>query len=72
MLSTSFDFFVEHLVANLLHKSRHTDIDAASSHAAGSLVRARVQIDVDKWNVEKTRHAACNQVFDQVCSWNAA
>ena len=27
----AFDFFVEHLVANLLHKSRHVEIDAAGS-----------------------------------------
>jgi len=39
MLSTRFRlFFVENLVANLLHQSRHVEIDAA-----GSLVRARAR-----------------------------
>ena len=37
-------FFVENLVANLLHQSRYVEIDAA-----GSFV-------LDKWNVEKTHH----------------
>ena len=49
MLSTRFrhpfDFFVENLVANLLHQSRHAEIDAA-----GSLV-VRV---LYKWNSEFT------------------
>ena len=39
MLSTRFQlFFVENLVANLLHQSRHVEINAA-----GSLVRARAR-----------------------------
>jgi len=50
MLST---FFVENLVANLLHQSQHVEIDAA-----GSLVRASV---LDKSNVEKKPFRARQQ-----------
>ena len=42
-------FFVENLVANLLHQSRHVEIDAAGSQQ----VRWFVSV-LDKWNVEKT------------------
>jgi len=35
-------FFVENLVANMLHQSRHVEIDAAD--AAGSLVRNFVRV----------------------------
>ena len=49
MLSTRFRlFFVENLVANLLHQSRHVEIDAAGSQHVRWFVRV-----LDKWNVEK-------------------
>jgi len=38
VFDTLSTFFVENLVANLLHQSRHVEIDAA-----GSLVRARAK-----------------------------
>jgi len=41
-------FFVENLVANLLHESRHVEIDAAGSQQVRWFVRV-----LDKWNVEK-------------------
>jgi len=46
MLST---FFVENLVANLLHQSRHVEIDAAGSQQVRWFVRV-----LNKWNVEKS------------------
>ena len=48
MLSTRFRLFVENLVANLLHQSRHVEIDAAGSQQVRWFVRV-----LDKWNVEK-------------------
>jgi len=47
-LRHAFDFFVENLVANLLHQSRHVEIDAAGSQQVRWFVRV-----LDKWNVEK-------------------
>ena len=41
--------FVENLVANLLHQSRHVEIDAAGLQQVRWFVRV-----LDKWNVEKT------------------
>ena len=52
MLSTSF---VENLDANLLHQSRHVEIDAA-----GCQVRWFVRV-LDKYNVEKTRFEPANE-----------
>jgi len=56
MLSTcfrlAFHFFVENLVANLLHQSRHDEIDAA-----GSLVRARAR----QMECRKTRFEPANE-----------
>ena len=80
-LRHAFDFFVENLVANLLHQSRHVEVEAASS-----LVRPRArQMECRKKPILNKfaagfRHAvdstclrpACNtlrQVCDQVCSW---
>ena len=58
MLST---FFVENLVANepaanLLHQSRHVEIDAAGLQQVRWFVRV-----LDKWNVEKTRFEPANE-----------
>ena len=53
MLST---FFVENLVANLLHQSRHVEIDAAGSQQVRWFMRV-----LDKWNVEKTRFEPSNE-----------
>jgi len=49
-------FFVENLVANLLHQSRHVEIDAASSQQVRWFVRV-----LDKWNVEKIRFEPVNE-----------
>ena len=49
-------FFVENLVANLLHQSRHVEIDAAGSQQ----VRCFVCV-LDKWNVEKNRLEPANE-----------
>ena len=58
MLSTRFRlFFVENLVANLLHQSRHVEIDASGSQQVRWFVRV-----LDKWNVEKkTRFEPANE-----------
>ena len=56
MLSTRFRLFVENLVANLLHQSRHVEIDAAGSQQVRWFVRV-----LDKWNVEKTRFEPANE-----------
>jgi len=40
-------FFVENLVVNLLHQSRHVEIDAAGLQQVRWFVRV-----LDKWNVE--------------------
>jgi len=49
--SISFRFFwVENLIANLLHQSRHVEIDAAGSQQVRWFVRV-----LDKWNAEKNR-----------------
>jgi len=57
MLSTRFRlFFVENLVANLLHQSKHVEIDAVSSQQVRWFVRV-----LDKWNVEKTRFEPANE-----------
>ena len=45
----AFDFFVENLAANLLHQSRHVEIDAAGSQQVCWFVCV-----LDKWNVQKT------------------
>jgi len=45
--------FVENLVANLLHQSRHVEIDAAGSQQVRWFVRV-----LDKWNVEKNSFRA--------------
>jgi len=45
-------FFVENLVANMLHQSRHVEIDAA-----GSLVRARAR----QMECRKTRFEPANE-----------
>ena len=52
----AFDFFVENLVANLLHQSRHVEIDAAGSQQVRWFVRV-----LDKWNVEKNRFEPANE-----------
>ena len=44
----AFDFFVENLVAKLLHQSRHVEIDAAGSQQVRWFM-----LVLDKWNVEK-------------------
>jgi len=49
-------FFVENLVANLLHQSRHIEIDAAGSQHVRWFARV-----LDKWNVEKTRFKPANE-----------
>jgi len=41
-------FFVENLVANLLHQSQYVEIDAAGLQQVRWFVRV-----LDKWNVEK-------------------
>jgi len=50
-------FFVENLVANLLHQSRHVEIDAASSQQVRWFVRV-----LDKWNVEKNPFRASQRI----------
>jgi len=60
-LRHAFDFFVENLVANLLqtnllHQSRHVEIDAAGLQQVRWFVRVR-----DKWNVEKNRFEPANE-----------
>jgi len=49
-------FFVENLVANLLHESRHVEIDAAGSQQVRWFVRV-----LDKWNVEKKHFEPANE-----------
>ena len=49
-------FLVEKLVANLLHQSRHVEIDAAGSQQVRWFVRV-----LDKWNVEKNRFEPANE-----------
>jgi len=50
-------FFVENLVANLLHQSRHVEIDAAGSQQVCWFVHV-----LDKWNVvKKTRFEPANE-----------
>ena len=46
----AFDFFVENLVENLLHQSRHVEIDAAGSQQVRWCMRV-----LDKCNVERER-----------------
>ena len=54
-LRHAFDFFVEILVANLLHQCRHVEIDAA-----GSLVRARArQMECRKKNPFRASQRTC-------------
>jgi len=55
MLST---FFVENLVANLLHQSRHVEIDAAGSQQVRWFLRL-----LDKRNVEKNLFRASQQTY---------
>jgi len=52
-------FFVENLVANLLHQSPHVKIDAAGSQQVRWVVRV-----LDKWNVEKTRFKPANKTVE--------
>jgi len=54
MLST---FFVENLVANLLHQSRHVEIDAAGSQQFRWFMPM-----LDKWNVEKNPFRASQRI----------
>jgi len=57
MLSTRFRlFFVENVVANLLHQSQHVEIDAAGLQQVLWFVRV-----LDKWNVEKNPFRASQQ-----------
>ena len=58
MLSTRFRLFVENLVANLLHQSRHVEIDAAGSQQVRWFVRV-----LDKWNVEKKPFLASRRTY---------
>jgi len=60
MLST---FFVENLVANLLHQYQHVEIDAAGSQQVRWFVRV-----LDKWNVEKTSFEPANEPVEAGCS----
>ena len=55
-LSTSFPLFCRNLVANLLHQSRHFEIDAAGSQHVRWFVRV-----LDKWNVEENRFEPANE-----------
>ena len=52
-------FFVENLVANLLHQSPHVKIDAAGSQQVRWVVRV-----LDKWNVEKTHFKPANKTVE--------
>jgi len=55
--STRFlTFWVENLVANLMHQSRHIEIDAAGSQQ----VRCVVHV-LSKWSVEKKRFESANE-----------
>ena len=49
-------FFIENLVAHLLHQSRHVEIDVAGLQQVRWFVRV-----LDKWNVEKTRFEPANE-----------